>query len=167
MRNIATQEDENIYRACRKRSGLSSREAASPALSAAGHPISSASLKEYERDVRVPSAETVIALAGAYGTPEPKWLHCSYNCPLGKQIAHTDSTLGSEDIYRTYFELAGAFNRVDELEVRLHEIISDNKLTSDEHPIFDDILHILDQINESTKKLKVWAEHMEEQSGRA
>lgn len=149
---------ENIYRTCRIRSGHKSQERASLALNAAGYQISSASLKEYERDARVPSAESVMALAEVYGTPELKWMHCSSSCTLGKSMFSANPAIGLEDVYRTYFELTGAFNKISDIENRLHDIIADNALTDDELPALDDILAILDRINESTKELRIWAE---------
>lgn len=149
---------ENIYRTCRIRGGFKSQEQASSALNEAGHQISSASLKDYERNARVPSAENVMALAKVYGTPELKWMHCSNSCTLGKSMLSANPAIGLEDVYRTYFELTGAFNKISDIENRLHDIIADDALTDDELPALDDILAILDRINESTKELRIWAE---------
>lgn len=149
---------ENIYRECRIRGGFKSQEQASSALNAAGHRISSTSLKDYERNARVPSAENVMALAKVYGTPELKWMHCSNSCELGRNMFRPNPAIGLEDVYRTYFELTGAFDKISDIENRLHDIIADDALTDDELPALDDILAILDRINESTKELRIWAE---------
>lgn len=64
----------------------------------------------------MPTPETVIKMAEVYGTPELKYLHCSESCPLGQQIATIDAAIGVDDIYRTYFELIGAFDRVNHIQ---------------------------------------------------
>lgn len=149
---------ENIYRMCRKRGGFKSQNDAVSALSEAGYEISHASLKDYERDARAPQAETVMALAEVYGTPELKWLHCSTSCRLGKDLFNTNHAIGSADVYRTFYELTGVFNNVSDLERRLHAIIEDDVLTEDEIPVLEDILAALDRVNENTKELRIWAE---------
>lgn len=149
---------ENIYRMCRKRAGHKSQNSAAAALNEAGYTISSASLKDYERDERAPHAETVMALAEVYGTPELKWLHCSTSCALGKSIFQQNPNIGSFDVYRTYYEITGVFKNIEDLESRLHDIIEDDVLTDDELPALEEILKALDRINESTKELRIWAE---------
>ncbi len=149
---------ENIYRTCRLRAGFTSQQKAAEALSAEGFPISEGSLKDYERDRRVPTPDTVMKMAEVYGTPELKYLHCSESCPLGHEIAPTDTSLGADDIYRTYFELVGAFDRVKLVQKKLHDVIADNDLQGDEMPAIEDILRVLDQIAESSKEIRIWVE---------
>lgn len=160
--NSKVEPTDNVYRLCRIRGGYSSQEKAALALSEAGYSISAASLKDYEREARIPSPLATIALAEVYGTPELKWLHCSKNCEIGQDIIRADPSIGTEDIYRTYFELAGAFNKIHEVEVQLHEIISDDILSEEELPVLNSIMEILDQVNDSTKELKIWAEKCKE-----
>ena len=90
-----------------------------------------------------------------YQTPELKWLHCSTVCPIGLEIYKKGAGLGTEDIYRTYFELAGAFDRINDVETSLHEIIADDAFTPDEEEKMDEILGVLDKITESTDRLRV------------
>lgn len=149
---------ENIYRTCRLRAEYSSQQKAVEAFASAGFPISEGSLKDYERDRRIPTPQTVIKMAEIYGTPELKYLHCSESCPLGQQIAKIDPTIGVDDIYRTYFELIGAFDRVNHIQKKLHDVIADNDLKMDELPAMVDILEVLDQIAESSKEIRIWAE---------
>lgn len=160
--NNKVEQTDNVYRLCRIRGGYTSQEKAAHALSEAGYSISAASLKDYEREARIPGPVTAIALAEVYGTPELKWLHCSKNCEIGQDIIRTDPSIGTEDVYRTYFELAGAFNKINEVETQLHEIISDEVLSEEEIPILNSILEILDQVNDSTKELRIWAEKCKE-----
>jgi transcriptional regulator with XRE-family HTH domain len=120
--------------------------------------VSHGSIKDYESGKTVPSPETVKIMAEAYQTPELKWLHCTYGCPLGKEITHTKENIGTSDIYKTYFELVGAFNLVGRIENQLHDVLEDDTLTPNEGPAMDEILSILDRITESSKELKIWAE---------
>lgn len=110
------------------------------------------------REPATPNPETVLFMAEAYGTPELKWLHCSRMCPLGREIARTDDEIGNEDVYHTYFDLVGAFNRVGEIENELHRVIEDDKLGDDEGETIDKILAGLDRITEGAKELRVWVE---------
>lgn len=150
-------EEENIYRRCRSAS-FDSQNDAVLALSAAGHRISHGSIKDYERGATIPSAKTVKAMAQVYKTPELKWLHCSEMCELGHDIARMSEDFASEDIYKTYFDLAGAFNKIREIEFRLHSIISDDSVAEDEALALDEIIDVLDEVTESAVEIKVWAE---------
>lgn len=97
-------------------------------------------------------------MSEVYGTPELKWLHCTYGCPLGKEITNTKASIGTGDIYRTYFELVGAFNLVNRIESDLHSVIEDDKFCEEEMPTMDEILKVLDRITESAKELRIWVE---------
>ncbi len=110
-------------------------------------------LKISRRGKRTPSPNLVLDMARVYQTPELKWLHCSTVCPIGLEIYKKGAGLGTEDIYRTYFELAGAFDRINDVETSLHEIIADDAFTPDEEEQMDEILGVLDKITESTARL--------------
>lgn len=97
-------------------------------------------------------------MAQVYKTPELKWLHCSEMCELGHDTAKMSEDFASEDIYKTYFDLAGAFNKIREIEFRLHSIISDDSVAEDETLALDEIIDVLDEITESAVEIKVWAE---------
>lgn len=129
--------------------------------------VSRASVKDYESGKTVPSPETVKLMSEVYGTPELKWLHCTYGCPLGKEITNTKKNIGTGDIYRTYFELVGAFNLVGRIEGELHSVIEDERFCDEEAPAMDEILKVLDRINESTKELRIWVEKQRGKSGEA
>lgn len=167
------EEIENIYRICRLRAkenlgkehfGSSEKAAQTLGmeLSCGGlrencH-VSYASVKDYESGKSIPTPETVELMADVYQTPELKWLHCAYSCPLGKRIAHARKEIGTGDIYRTYFELVGAFDLVDSIEKQLHGVIADDRIDEGEELIVDDILSGLDRIAECSKELRIWAE---------
>ena len=170
---VLNEKADTIYRTCRLRardkSGsdrFGSSEKASQSLGLAldecggreGCHVSHASVRDYESGKTVPSPETVKLMSEVYGTPELKWLHCAYGCPLGREIANTKENIGTRDIYRTYFELVGAFNMVGRIEGELHSVIEDNQLCESEVPVMEDILMVLDRITESAKELRVWAE---------
>lgn len=170
------EEEENIYRMCRRRARerlgkerFGSSEKAAYALQdalglcedgdfASECHVSYASVKDYESGKTVPTPETVELMADTYGTPELKWLHCARSCPLGSKISPVDAEIGSEDVYHTYFDLAGASERIEEVEGRLHEVIADGRLDDSEVPVMDSILAELDRITESAKELRVWVE---------
>lgn len=164
---------DTIYRKCRLRAAekygkkrFSNREKASEELVGflEGHGprgncyVSYASVKDYESGKTTPSPETVKLMSEVYGTPELKWLHCTYSCPLGREITNTKENIGTGDIYRTYFELVGAFNLVSRIENDLHNVIEDERFCEDEMPTMDEILKVLDRITESAKELRVWVE---------
>lgn len=153
-------EFENIYRLCRIRGGFTSQNNAALAIAGMGNDstVSASSLKDYERGKTIPSPDTVLLLSKAYKTPELKWLHCANSCPIGKKITGVETVIGAKDIYRTYFDLAGAFDQISNVETRLHEIIADDTLSVDEEPALNNILMILDRITESANELKIWAE---------
>ena len=152
------QEDtRTIYLKSRDKSGMSRPEAAM-AISAAGEDISEASLKDYESGKTIPKPKNVKILAEVYKTPELKWLHCSENCLLGQEIAKTSDKFGTSDIYRTFFELTGAFNAIQDIQESLHNIVSDDTLNPEEEEEWDRIIGVLDRITESANELKVWAE---------
>lgn len=156
--DFARAERGRLYRECRERGRFSSRDKAALAFSAENVELSASSLKDFETGKRPPSPNLVLAMARVYQTPELKWLHCSTVCPIGLEIYKKDARLGTEDIYRTYFELAGAFDRINDVETSLHEIIADEAFTPDEEGKMDEILKVLDKISESTDKLRVWIE---------
>lgn len=147
----------SIYLKSRDKSGLSRPEAMS-ALSEAGHEISESSIKDYENGKTIPKPKLVKAMADVYNTPELKWLHCSQNCLIGQEITKTSDKFGNSDIYRTFFELTGAFNAIQSIQESLHSIISDDALNPDEEEEWQRIIDVLDRITESTNELKVWAE---------
>ena len=156
-------ENENIYRACRMRANKASgneafrsREKVELACAGRGKSISAASIKDYEAGNTIPSANTVNILAEVYGTPELKWMHCAKQCPIGKDIARSDDEIGTDDLYSTYFEFAGSFDRVDEIERRLHSIIADKELSEHEVPILCEILRVMERIAENAKDLRIW-----------
>lgn len=147
----------NIYLKCREKSGMSRSEAIS-AIYETGEEISESSLKDYENGKTIPKPKNVKVLADAYGTPELKWLHCSESCLLGEEIVKASEKLGNGDIYRTFFELTGAFNAIQGIQASLHSILSDNSLNPDEEEEWGRIIDVLDRITESANELKVWAE---------
>ena len=98
----------------------------------------------------------VLDMARVYQTPS------SSGCTARRSADRTgdlqEGCGGTEDIYRTYFELAGAFDRINDVETSLHEIIADDAFTPDEEEKMDEILGVLDKITESTDRLRVWIE---------
>lgn len=146
-----------IYLRSREKSGLSRPDATS-ALSEAGHEISESSIKDYENGKTIPKPKIVKAMSQVYGTPELKWLHCSNNCIIGEDIAKTSAKFGNSDIYRTFFELTGAFNAIQGIQESLHNIVSDDALNPEEEEEWNRIIQVLDRITESANELKVWAE---------
>lgn len=146
-----------IYQKSRDKSGMSRPEAAR-AIAAAGEDISEASLKDYETRKTIPKPKNVKILAEVYGTPELKWLHCSENCLLGEDIVKVSEKFGNSDIYRTFFELTGAFNAIHDVQESLHSIVSDGALDSGEEKEWQRIIDVLDRITESANELKIWAE---------
>ncbi|WP_302783735.1 helix-turn-helix domain-containing protein [Adlercreutzia equolifaciens] len=146
-----------IYQKSRDKAGLSRSEAVK-AIAAAGEDISESSLKDYETGKTVPKPKNVKILADVYGTPELKWLHCSERCLLGKDVVKASEKFGNSDIYRTFFELAGAFNAIHDIQESLHGIVSDDTLSPEEEEEWQRIIDVLDRITESANELKVWAE---------
>ena len=154
---------DNIYRVCRLRGVFSSQKNASEAFDLLENKpektsTSEGSLKDYERDAQTPTPETVLLMAQVYGAPELKHLHCAYKCPIGKNLYEKTPSIDQSDIYHTYFDLMGAFNRVTQIQSQLHEVISDDNLSKEELPTMDSILEVLDQIAESSREIRVWAE---------
>lgn len=150
---------DNIYRICRLRGGFSSQRAAAEAISLAGQEVSEGSLKDYERDYRTPPPEIVQKMAQVYFTPELEYMHCLENCPLGTKIVKPGTNLVEDDIYRTYFQLVGAFSRIDQIQRQLHDVIADNGLDATEVETMDSILDVLDQIADSSKEIRIWVDH--------
>lgn len=146
-----------IYLRSREKSGLS-RPDAMAALSEAGYEISESSIKDYENGKTIPKPKIVKAMSQVYGAPELKWLHCSNNCIIGEDIAKTSPKFGNSDIYRTFFELTGAFNAIQGIQESLHNIVSDDALNPEEEEEWNRIIRVLDRITESANELKVWAE---------
>ncbi len=156
-------DDKTIYWVCRDRANaascegvFSSRDKAEKEFAGHGKEISAASLKDYEIGNTVPSPKTVKIMADVYGTPELKWMHCAKQCPLGQDIARSDDEIGTDDLYGTYFELAGSFDKIDEMERQLHSIINDKKLSEQEVPMLREILRVMDRITENAKDLRIW-----------
>lgn len=155
--------EKNIYRICRLRANemraddsLKSREKAEREFSAQDKCISAASLKDYELDNTVPHPDTVRAMAKVYGTPELMWMHCSKKCSIGHEIVRVDDEIGTDDLYGTYFELAGSFDKIGEIERQLHSIIDDKRLSEQEVPMLREILRVMDRIAENAKDLRIW-----------
>lgn len=146
-----------IYLKSREKAGMTRPEAAS-SIAEAGHDISESSLKDYEIGKTIPKPKNVKILADIYHTPELKWLHCSESCILGNEIARASEKFGTGDIYRTFFELTGAFNAIQDIQESLHNIVSDDTLNPDEEDEWQRIISVLDRITESANELKVWAE---------
>ena len=113
--DLAREMRARLYRECRERGQFSSRDKAASAFSVENVKISASSLKDFETGKRTPSPNLVLDMARVYQTPELKWLHCSTVCPIGLEIYKKGAGLGTEDIYRTYFELAGAFDRINDV----------------------------------------------------
>lgn len=153
----AIEDGRTIYLRSREKSRLSRTEAMF-ALSEAGHEISESSIKDYENGKTVPKPKLVKAMSEVYGTPELKWLHCSNSCIIGEDITKTSSKFGNDDIYRTFFELTGAFNAIQGIQESLHTIVSDDLLTPEEEEEWNRIITVLDRITESANELKVWAD---------
>lgn len=154
---------DNIYRICRLRGGFSSQKNASEALCLVESKpektsTSEGSLKDYERDAQTPTPETVLLMSQVYGAPELKHLHCAYKCPIGKNLYEKLPSADQGDIFHTYFDLIGAFNRVTQIQSQLHEVLSDDNLSKEELPTMDSILEVLDQIAESSREIRVWVE---------
>lgn len=153
---------DNIYRICRLRGGFSSQKNASIAFDFVEQKskkvaTSEGSLKDYERGVQVPNPETVSLMADTYDTPELLWMHCAKSCPVGQRIIKTDSDIGEDDIFHTYFELAGSFDKVTEMERQLHVIIDDRTLEISEISKLQEILEVMDRITENARDLRIWA----------
>lgn len=148
----------SIYLKSREKAGMTRSEAVS-AVSRAGYDISESSIKDYENGKTVPKPENVMILSEVYAAPELKWLHCSSSCMLGQEIVKASEKFGSSDIYRTFFELTGAFNAIQSIEESLHTIVSDNVLSHEEEEEWNRIIGVLDRITECTNELKVWAEN--------
>lgn len=146
-----------IYQKSRDKAGMSRPEAAK-AIAAAGEDISEGSLKDYETGKTIPKPKNVKILAEVYETPELKWLHCSESCLLGEDIVKASQKFGNSDIYRTFFELTGAFNAIHGIQESLHGIASDDTLSPEEEKERQRIIDVLDRITESANELKVWAE---------
>lgn len=146
-----------IYLRSRDKTELSRPDVVS-ALSEKGYKISESSLKDYETGKTVPKPKIVMALAELYNTPELKWLHCSKNCNLGEEIVKASEEFGVSDIYRTFFDLIGAFNAIQDVQKSLHSIVLDDELSPEEEDEWDYVIGVLDEITESANELKVWAE---------
>lgn len=153
---------DNIYRICRLRGGFSNQQSAAEAVTAAGADVSEGSLKDYERNCRTPPPDLVQRMAAVYGTPELEYMHCLKSCPLGSKIVKPGTNLAQDDIYRTYFQLVGAFNRIDQIQRQLHDVIADNGLDASEVETMDSILEVLDQIADSSKEIRIWVDHEKE-----
>lgn len=157
--------EETIYLRCRKRANeisengqFKSRDKAFEQFHIRDIKISASSLKDYESGKTVPSPKTVLAMADVYGTPELKWLYCAKDCPIGKRIMKTDEEIGEDELKDTYFELAGSFHKVTEIERQLRAIMEDGKISEEEVPLMRDIIRVMDRITENTKDLKIWME---------
>lgn len=156
-------EQETIFRTCRLRAKDSngkklfpSREDVESAFQIAGKKLSAESIKKYECGKSIPPADKVIELAELYGTPELKWMYCSKACPIGQEITHADEEIGSDDIYFTFYEIAGAFDKVDEVEKKIHAVINDKTITEDEIPALQEALAVMDRITENARDLRIW-----------
>lgn len=159
-----TTQSDNIYRMCRDRANaasgcgaFSSRDKAQSEFYKRGSAISAASLKDYESGKTVPAPDTVLTMAKIYNTPELKWMHCA-KCPLGSVIMKTDEGIGEDGLRDTYFELAGSFHKVAEIERQIRSIMEDEEITPEEAPLMRDILKVMDRISENAKDLKIWME---------
>lgn len=157
-------EEANIYRICRLRANeasgcdaFKSRDKAQSEFARRDKNISSASLKDYETGKTIPNPETVKDMAEVYGTPELKWMHCA-KCPIGRVIMKTDDNIGEDDLKDTYFELAGSFHKVTEIERQLRAIMEDGRITEEELPLMRGIIRVMDRITENSKDLKIWME---------
>lgn len=154
---------ENIYRICRiaanERAGngrFSNHDKAAAALTEIGHPISGSSIKDYESGKTPVPPETVVAMAQAYDAPRLRYLHCAQRCPLGPHVM--DGVPEDDDIYKTYFDLEGAFQQIDDIALELREIIADDALSDSEKPALNRIFQALETIIESTQELRIWTE---------
>ena len=157
--------EENIYFRFRKRANeksekeqFKSRDKAFEQFYIRDIKISASSLKDYESGKTVPSPDTVLAMAEVYGTPELKWMHCAKDWPIGKRIMKTDDEIGEDELKDTYFELAGSFHKVTEIERQLRTIMEDGKISEEEVPLMRDIIRVMDRIAENAKDLKIWME---------
>ena len=97
-------------------------------------------------------------MAEVYDTPELKWLYCAKDCPIGQRIAKADEGIGEDELRDTYFELAGSFHKVTEVEKQLRAIMDDGKISEEEAPLLRDIIRVMDRITENAKDLRIWME---------
>ena len=70
----------------------------------------------------------------------------------------TDDEIGEDELKDTYFELAGSFHKVTEIERQLRTIMEDGKISDEEVPLMRDIIRVMDRIAENAKDLKIWME---------
>ncbi len=140
--------DKSVYQQKREELGYSREEASAQMAT-----VSPERLERLENGRVIMQPEDVLELSKGYHAPELCTYYCSHDCPIG-EVSGRDVRL--KDLSQIAVETLGALGKVDSLQARLLEIVSDGKITPDEFSDFAMIEENLEKIALSIDSLKLW-----------
>lgn len=137
------------YQAAKFNDRLHSREGASDELG-----IDRSRIARIELGSKNPFPDEVLMMADIYNAPELKSYYCKNMCPLGKDFPN----IKIEDLDRISIKALSSFRKVTAAKELLLDITADGVITDGEKDDLKKIIQTLDELNEITQSLKIWAE---------
>jgi transcriptional regulator with XRE-family HTH domain len=137
-----------MYRAARKRVGLSMEEAAQRLY------IGSRTLADYETGRTIAPPDVVMRMAEVYQEPTLPADYCSKVCPIGQVLAHG---VDRSEFAVTVLRVLKEFADVERLKDNLIQIASDGKISSQEEAEFRAIMKEMVELERWIGELKYFA----------
>lgn len=137
------------YQAAKFNDRLHSREGASDELG-----IDRSRLARIELGSKNPFPDEVLMMSDIYNAPELKSYYCKNMCPLGKDFPN----IKIEALDRISIKALSSFRKITTAKELLLDITEDGVITDDEKEDLNKIIQTLDELNEITQSLKIWAE---------
>lgn len=153
MANITDKTSSNVFykarcEAAKHNEILSSREGAADIMS-----IDRGRLYRIERGVTNPYPEEIRMMADLYNAPELEHFYCKNVCPLGTDMPAVEVA----DLDRVSLKAVSVFRKLEGAKELLLDITEDGVIDETEKPILDKILQTLDEFEQVTQNLKLWA----------
>lgn len=153
MPNITAKTSSNVFykarcEAAKHNEQLSSREGAADIMS-----IDRGRLYRIESSIINPYPEEIRLMADLYNAPELENHYCTSMCPLGKDMPKADLA----DLDRISIKALSTFRKLGETKELLLDITEDGVIDDSEKPQLDKILGTLDELEQVTQSLKLWA----------
>lgn len=151
-------DEENVYKACRKKAAqyneaLNSRERTAEMLG-----IAPSTLANHELGITksVP-VDTVVMMADLYNAPELRNMYCKNECPIGRTLLLSTEVSGLENLTIRILQNLDD-ESIRDIKKRLLRIAEDGKITEADQGDFDNIMKKMEGIATVISELRVLAE---------
>ncbi len=153
MPNITAKTSSNVFykarcEAAKYNEQLSSREGAAEIMA-----IERGRLYRIEKGNTYPYPEEIRMMADLYNAPELEHYYCKNICPLGADMPAAEVA----DLDRVSLKAVSVFRKLEGAKELLLDITEDGVIDETEKPILDKILRTLDEFEQVTQNLKLWA----------